>query len=393
MDWITSLPTYRTGRNFEEISSTLFDAEDLQHLVKRYRETVLKHSAQPFPADPMEQLRLSILAVFRSWHSPRASSYRRMYAIPDNWGTAAIVQAMVFGNLGEASGTGVAFTRDPRSGEKMLFGEWMPDAQGNDVVSGVREAFPVAKTAASNGNSLEERMPAVYQRLVGTLVELEQFGKDMQDVEFTIERGELFILQSRAGKRTPAAAAKIAVDLVDEKVISARIAATRFTHEDLAQIRKQLCAPRVAGDRRPDAIGSGVFPGAVAGHVALGVEEAIQMAEEGRPVILAGIEFSHDHLAGIQSAVGLLTTRGGLTSHAAVLARGLGIPCVAGCSAIEIDVPRHVLRIGDHEVREGDMITLDGEMGAVYIGECRLQKLDLPSDLRRLLEWKSRWPD
>lgn len=346
-------------------------AESLRDLVREYLKIVRDSAGRDFPEDPLELLWGAIGAVFRSWDNDRAKAYRRINKIPSHWGTAVTVQAMVFGNLGDDCATGVAFTRNPATGEKAFFGEFLANAQGEDVVAGIRTPHPIA--AGGDGGSLEEVMPGPYKRLLKVRDILEKNFHDMQDIEFTIERGRLYILQTRNGKRTGFAAVRIACDMVKERRISRNEALMRVEPEQLLQ----LLAPIFPAQEKMAAIREGRLlakglpagPGAACGRAAFSAERAVTMAAEGRPVILVRAETSPEDILGMHAARGILTSRGGMTSHAAVVARGMGKPCVVGCGTIEIhdSAPRFTVR--GRTIAEGDFLSMDGTTGEVVAGE------------------------
>jgi pyruvate,orthophosphate dikinase len=348
-------------------------AKGLQELIETYKNIVTKNGKQ-FPQKVEEQLWGAIGAVFNSWNNQRAITYRKLNGIPDDWGTAVNVQSMVFGNMGDDSATGVAFTRNPSTGEHKFFGEYLPNAQGEDVVAGIRTPLPISKAQViGDEKSLEETMPAVYRQLADVYKKLEGHYRDMQDIEFTIESGKLYLLQTRTGKRTGFAAVKIACDMVDEKLIEPTEAVSRV---EAGQIT-QLLAPVFDAKEKEKAIKGGRLlgrglpagPGAAAGRIAFNAEHAVAMAKDG-PVILVRIETSPEDIAGMHSARGILTTRGGLTSHAAVVARGMGKSCVVGAGAIRVDYNRGELRVEGHEaLEEGDWMSIDGSTGEVINGE------------------------
>ncbi len=339
-------------------------AEALKRLVETYKNIVTKNN-NTFPQDVHEQLWGAISAVFLSWNNQRAITYRKLNGIPDDWGTAVNVQSMVFGNMGDDSATGVAFTRNPSTGERKFFGEYLPNAQGEDVVAGIRTPLPIS--------SLEETMPPVYKQLEDVYKKLEDHYRDMQDIEFTIESGKLYLLQTRTGKRTGFAAVKIACDMVDEKRISPRDAVARVEANQITQ----LLAPVFDAAEKEKALKGGRLlsrglpagPGAAAGRVAFNAEHAVDMAKNG-PVVLVRIETSPEDIAGMHSAAGVLTTRGGLTSHAAVVARGMGRSCVVGAGSLRVDYARGELKAEGHEpLEEGDWISIDGSTGEVISGQ------------------------
>ncbi len=342
------------------LSDTDLDAKALRELVVRLKEAVRKETGQEFPDDPFEQLRMGINAVFSSWYGARAVTYRRLYNIPDSWGTAVNVVAMVFGNMGETSGTGVAFTRDPASGEATFFGECLLNAQGEDVVAGIRTPLPVT--------ALAKTLPRAYKDLVSTYRSLERHYRDMLDLEFTIQEGKLFMLQTRVGKRTGIAAVRIAVDMVKEGVISKREAVLRVGPEQLSQYLYPIFDAAVEGKHQPIGKGLAAGPGAAAGKIALTPERAVEMQARGARVILVRQETSPDDIHGMHAALGFLTARGGVTSHAAVVARQMGKVCVAGCEAVEVESSTTV-KIGSHAFKEGDSLSINGFTGNVYEGE------------------------
>ncbi len=346
-------------------------AAALRRLVDEFQEIVRKEAGKPVPEDPREQLWGAIGAVFGSWNNERAKTYRKLNRIPESWGTAVSVQAMVFGNLGEDSATGVAFTRDPSTGEKKFYGEFLPNAQGEDVVAGIRTPRPIGATG--NGTSLEETMPKAYRDLLRVRGLLEKRFRDMQDLEFTIERGRLYLLQTRNGKRTGFAAVRIATDMVDERLISEDEALSRVEPEQLVQ----LLAPVFPSKEKEAAMKAGRLlgrglpagPGAACGRIAFTAPRAVRMAAEGKPVVLVREETSPEDIAGMHASAGILTTRGGMTSHAAVVARGMGKTCVVGAGEIHADAEAGRLRAKNLSASEGDWISIDGTTGEVILGE------------------------
>jgi len=359
-------------------------AENLKEVVKRFKELYKKEMGVDFPQDPKEQLLEAVKAVFRSWDNPRAIVYRRLNDIPSDWGTAVNVQSMVFGNMGNDSGTGVAFTRNPATGEKALFGEFLMNAQGEDVVAGIRTPQPIS--------SLKETMPEVYNQFVEIAEKLEKHYKDMQDIEFTIERGKLYMLQTRNGKRTAQAALKVAVDLVAEGLIDEKTAVLRVDPKQLDQLLHPTFEPNALKAAKPVAKGLPASPGAASGKVYFTADEAIEAAKSRREkVILVRTETSPDDIEGMSVAQGILTTRGGMTSHAAVVARGMGTACVVGCGDAKIDEQAKVMRIGDIEVHEGDYISIDGSTGNVYIGEIKTVTPELTGDFATLMSWADKY--
>jgi pyruvate,orthophosphate dikinase len=352
-------------------SDAQLGVEDLRRLCTKYLAIIKKESRREFPEDPRAQLWGAIGAVFQSWNNERARAYRKLNRIPESWGTAVTVQAMVFGNLGDDGATGVAFTRNPSTGERALYGEFLPNAQGEDVVAGIRTPHPIA--SQGRGDSLEETMPAIYARLLRVRDKLEKAFHDMQDIEFTIERGDLYILQTRNGKRTGFAAVKIACDLVREKKISRDEALARVEPEQLLQ----LLAPVFPAADKEKAIAEGRLlarglpagPGAACGRAAFSAERAIEMAHAGDPVILIRAETSPEDILGMNAARGILTSRGGMTSHAAVVARGMGKCCVVGCSEISIDARYARMIARGRTICEGDFLSVDGTAGEVMVGK------------------------
>ena len=347
-------------------------ADDLRLLINDFKAIIREHTGQDFPQDPREQLRLAIRAVFTSWNTPRAALYRRHERIPDDLGTAVNVQAMVFGNHGESSGSGVCFTRDPATGERGVYGDYLVNAQGEDVVAGIRNTIPLA--------DLAELDKVSYDELILIMSVLEHHYRDMCDIEFTIEDGHLWMLQTRVGKRTPAAAVRIASDMVGERLIDVDEALLRVSGHQLAA----LMFPQFAPDptRRAATAGMNASPGAAVGRVVLDSETAVAWAERGEVVILVRKETTPDDLPGMMAARGVLTSRGGKTSHAAVVARGMGRTCVCGAEAIEIDLPRRQFVIrGGPVVQEGDLISIDGTTGEVFLGEVPVSD---PAVVRRL---------
>ena len=365
------------------------EAEHWQMLVGQYMEIVASELGRPFPQDPAEQLWGAIAAVFDSWDSDRAKVYRRLNDIPGDWGTAVNVQAMVFGNMGETSATGVAFTRDPATGERAYYGEWLVNAQGEDVVAGIRTPQYLTKrareTAGAKAASMEEAMPEAYGELARVFDLLELHYKDMQDIEFTVERGKLFMLQTRSGKRTAKAALKMAVDMVAEGLIDQRAAILRVDPMALDQLLHPTLDPKAARDM----LGTGLpaSPGAASGAIVLDADTAERLAARGEAVILCRVETSPEDIHGMHAAKGILTARGGMTSHAAVVARGMGRPCVSGASALSIDMASRTLKIGGRALKEGDVITLDGATGAIMAGEVPTIEPELVGDFAVLMEW------
>jgi pyruvate,orthophosphate dikinase len=363
---------------------TELSAQQLSEIVKRYKAIVLDATGKPFPEPPFEQLLAAVAAVFSSWNTPRAVAYRRLESIPEAWGTAVTVQAMVFGNLGDDSATGVAFTRDPSTGERRFFGEFLPKAQGEDVVAGIRTPFPLedVESAAASG-AISSALPRCFAELRRVADRLERHYRDMQDLEFTVQNGRLWMLQTRSGKRTARAAVRIAVDMVKERLIDRRTAVLRV---DARQV-EQLLHPTLdrSGELRAIGVGQAASPGAASGAIALTPESAQAAAKEGRDVILVRRETSAEDILGMSASRGILTSLGGKTSHAAVVARGMGKSCVTGCEALRV-FDEHA-RIGDHELREGDIITLDGATGEIFLGALPMQQANPDEHYYTLMKW------
>ncbi|WP_018131813.1 pyruvate, phosphate dikinase [Effusibacillus pohliae] len=356
---------------------TELTAEDWQDVIARYKELVRKETKDDFPQDPSVQLDRAIRAVFLSWNNQRAFVYRRINKIPDDLGTAVNVQMMVFGNMGDDSGTGVAFTRNPSTGEKELYGEFLVNAQGEDVVAGIRTPQPIS--------ALKEIMPEIFQQFQEIAARLEAHYKDMQDIEFTVERGKLYMLQTRSGKRTAPAAVKIAVDLVAEGLISKEEALLRVDPDGL----DQLLHRRIDPDAKLQVIAKGLpaSPGAASGQVVFDADLADKLAGEGKKVILVRPETTPEDIHGMVAAQGIVTSRGGMTSHAAVVARGMGKPCICGCESLRIDLRAKQFAVDDHVVKEGDWISIDGATGRVLLGEVPLIDPVLSPEFKQLLEW------
>ncbi|GAB4271177.1 pyruvate, phosphate dikinase [Thermincola ferriacetica] len=356
---------------------TELDAEDLRAIVAEYKNVVLRETGKPFPEDPMEQLFGAVTAVFGSWNNQRAIVYRKLNGIPDDLGTAVNVQLMVFGNMGNDCGTGVAFTRNPSTGEKKLYGEYLINAQGEDVVAGIRTPQPISK--------LEEEMPEIYQQFLDICKLLENHYKNMQDIEFTIERGKLYILQTRHGKRTAPAAIKIAVDMVEEGLIDKKEAILRVEPGQL----DQLLHRRIDPNAKFEVIAKGLpaSPGAACGQVVFDADEAEKLGQQGVKVVLVRTETTPDDIHGIVEAQGVLTSRGGMTSHAAVVARGMGKPCVCGCEAIKINYEGKYFTVDGVTVKEGDVISIDGATGQVILGEVPMIDPEISGEFQKLLSW------
>ena len=377
----------RVKAQIDKHLDTDLSAENWRGLVTVFKEIVFDETGHPFPQDPLDQLWGAIRAVFESWNTGRAITYRRLHRIPDEWGTGVNVQSMVFGNMGDDCGTGVAFTRDPATGEKIFYGEYLINAQGEDVVAGIRTPQPITRAQAEGTGlkSLEEVMPSSFSELDATFKRLETHFKDMQDIEFTIERGTLFLLQTRNGKRTAMAGIRIAIDLVDEGLIDSNTALRRIDADSLSQLLAPVFDPKEKERLRREGQlltkGLNAGPGAATGRIALTADQAEQMAKEG-PVVLVRVETSPEDISGMVASQGILTARGGMTSHAAVVARGMGKPCVCGASAIQIDLDRGVVRVGDRELKGGqDWISMDGSSGEVFVGKLSAH----PSEVNQVL--------
>jgi pyruvate,orthophosphate dikinase len=368
---------------------TDLEAEDLKRIAGQFKDRVTKELGRPFPEDVNEQLWGAIGAVFGSWQSARAKTYRRLHDIPQDWGTAVNVQAMVFGNRGSTSATGVAFTRDPATGEHILFGEFLINAQGEDVVAGIRTPQPISKAVRERQGgrkpSMEEAMPQTFAELKLIGERLEKHYRDMQDVEFTVQEGKLFMLQTRSGKRTADAALKVAVDMVEEGLIGREDAIARVDPMAL----DQLLHPTLDPDAPKELIASGLgaSPGAATGEVAFTAEEAEKLAADNRDAILVRNETSPEDIHGMHAARGILTARGGMTSHAAVVARGMGRPCVSGAGMLKIDAGAGVMTAGPVTIRRGDIVTIDGMTGEVFKGRVKTRQPELTGDFAILMGW------
>jgi len=368
------------------VEDTALTAEDWQNVVASYKEMVAAETGKPFPMDPAEQLWGAIGAVFGSWETPRAITYRRLNDIPGDWGTAVNVQVMVFGNMGDDCATGVCFTRDPATGENMFYGEYLVNAQGEDVVAGVRTPQPMAKDRAKPGEQpMELVMPQAYSELLQIRQTLEHHYKDMQDMEFTVQRGKLYMLQTRNGKRTAAASLRIAIELANEGLIDRKEAVLRVNPASL----DQLLHPTLDPTAKRTLIGKGLAasPGAACGAVVFNADEAESRADKGESVILVRIETSPEDIHGMHAAKGILTTRGGMTSHAAVVARGMGRCCVAGAGGISVDYVAQTMTSGGHVLHAGDIITLDGAAGEVFLGMVPTVDPTLSGDFDTLMTW------
>jgi len=354
-------------------------ADDLKAVVSGYKKLIRSKKKMDFPQDPIQQLKMSEEAVFRSWYNQRAATYRRLNKIPDDLGTAVNVQAMVFGNMGDGSATGVGFTRNPATGAKEFYGEFLVNAQGEDVVAGIRTPIPIV--------DLGKIMPAVYKQLREITTQLERHYKDVQDFEFTVQEGKLYMLQTRNGKRTGPAAVKIAVDLAREGIISKEEAVSRVDPEQL----NQLLHPVLDESNAPKAVAKGLpaSPGAAVGRIVFTADDAVKLADaKGYPIILVRAETVPDDIHGMEVAIGILTSRGGMTSHAAVVTRGMGKCCVAGCGEAEIDDKKKILKIGRNKLKEGDWISLDGSTGRVFVGKAQVIDADPGSgDFAEFMSW------
>jgi len=365
--------------------------DDLKELVKRFKAAIKDRKGVEFPEDPWKQLWGAIEAVFGSWNGERAIKYRNINKIPHDWGTAVNVQSMVYGNMGDDSGTGVAFTRNPATGERKFYGEYLINAQGEDVVAGIRTPQPLNNSTkrSKSEETLEEVMPKPYQTLVAIYKKLEKHYRDMQDIEFTIQKGKLWMLQTRTGKRTAAAAIKIAVDMVKEKLIDEKTAVLRVGPDQLDQLLHPMFDPKA--EKEVIAKGLPASPGAAAGQAVFHADEAEAWAADGKKVILVRIETSPEDIGGMNAAQGILTARGGMTSHAAVVARGMGKCCVAGCGAININYKTNSFEVGKKVIKEGDWISLDGSSGEVMNGLVATIKPELSGNFGVLMKWADKY--
>ncbi|BCH26126.1 pyruvate, phosphate dikinase [Mesorhizobium sp. L-8-3] len=368
---------------------TELSAGEWQDVIALYKAKVEEELGEPFPQDPQEQLWGAIGAVFSSWMNHRAITYRRLHDIPESWGTAVNVQAMVFGNMGETSATGVAFTRNPSTGEKMLYGEFLVNAQGEDVVAGIRTPQNITEAAriaaGSDKPSLQKLMPEAFQSFVEISQRLETHYRDMQDLEFTIERGKLWMLQTRSGKRTAKAALRIAVEMAAEKLITREEAVARIDPASLDQLLHPTIDPKA--ERNVIGIGLPASPGAATGEIVFSSDEAEELKAQGRKVILVRVETSPEDIHGMHAAEGILTTRGGMTSHAAVVARGMGKPCVSGAGSLRVDYRNGTLSTLGTTFRKGDVITIDGANGQVLKGAVPMLQPELSGDFAAIMEW------
>ncbi len=368
---------------------TDMEAADWEQVVALFKERVEKETGRPFPQEPHAQLWGAIGAVFGSWMNQRAITYRRLHAIPESWGTAVNVQAMVFGNMGETSATGVAFTRNPSTGEKKLYGEFLINAQGEDVVAGIRTPQEITeearKESGSNKPSMESAMPQAFAELKRIHAALEKHYRDMQDLEFTVEQGKLWMLQTRNGKRTAKAALRIAVELAQEKLISKDEAVTRIDPASLDQLLHPTIDPEA--ERKIIATGLPASPGAACGEIVFSSEDAELLKSQGHKVILVRVETSPEDIHGMHAAEGILTTRGGMTSHAAVVARGMGKPCVAGAGALRVDYRTQTMTAGGVTMKKGDTLTIDGSTGQVLAGKVAMRQPELAGEFGTLMKW------
>ncbi len=358
---------------------TELTADDMKGVVERFKQIYLERKGEEFPQDPKEQLMSAIKAVFRSWDNPRAIVYRRLNDIPSDWGTAVNVQSMVFGNMGDTSGTGVAFTRNPSTGEKKLYGEYLINAQGEDVVAGIRTPQQIA--------TLKDAMPEVYAQFVDIAEKLENHYRDMQDMEYTIERGKLYMLQTRNGKRTPAAALKIAVDLVNEGMRTKEEAVDMIDPRSLDTLLHQQFDAEALKNATVIGEGLAASPGAACGQVYFTAADAVLAAQSGQKVVLVRLETSPEDIEGMVYAQGILTARGGMTSHAAVVARGMGTCCVAGCSTLKVYEEDKTAIVGDRVFKEGDWMSINGSTGYVYAGAIKTVEATLSGDFATIMEW------
>ena len=385
-DVVMEIPKSKFERVLDEMKEAKgvkFDsdltAEDLKEVVVRFKAIYAEEKGTEFPQDPEVQLVEAIKAVFRSWDNPRAIYYRRMNDIPGDWGTAVNVQAMVFGNMGETSGTGVAFTRNPSTGENKLYGEYLMNAQGEDVVAGIRTPQQIA--------TLKDVMPEVYEQFAKIADTLEKHYKDMQDMEYTIERGKLYMLQTRNGKRTAAAALKIAVDLVKEGMITKEEAVLKVEPKQLDSLLHPQFDAAALKAAKEVAVGLAASPGAACGQIYFTAEDATAAAKAGQKVLLVRLETSPEDIEGMNHAQGILTARGGMTSHAAVVARGMGTCCVAGCSTLRVNEETKTATIGDLTLKEGDWMSIDGSTGKVYAEAIKTVDATVSGDFATLMSW------
>ena len=368
---------------------TDLDAEDWKKLIKDFRDVIKREIKKDFPQDVYQQLWGAVGAVFQSWRNQRAKTYRKLNNIPEEWGTAVNVQSMVFGNMGDDCATGVAFTRNPSTGEKSFYGEYLINAQGEDVVAGIRTPQNITKKARleakSDALSMEETMPKVYGQLVQIYKKLEKHYKDMQDIEFTVENKKLWMLQTRSGKRTAKAAIKIAVDMVKENLIKKDEALLRIDPKMLDTLLHPTLDPKA----EKDIIAKGLpaSPGAASGKITFSADDAETLKSQNQKTILVRLETSPEDIHGMNAAEGILTCRGGMTSHAAVVARGMGKPCVSGSGTIQIDYQSKEFKVGNRVFKEGEIITIDGSSGEVMSGEVKTIKPDISGDFSKIMSW------
>lgn len=358
---------------------TELTADDLKYIAVEFKKVYIQETNTDFPQEPERQLLMAVEAVFKSWNNPRAITYRNLYDIPHDIGTAVNVQSMVFGNMGDTSGTGVAFTRNPSTGEKKVFGEFLINAQGEDVVAGIRTPLTIDK--------LNDVMPEIYKQFIEAAQTLEQHYRDMQDIEFTIEQGKLYFLQTRSGKRTAEAALRAAVEMVGENLISKEEAVMRVEPKSLDQVLHPKFDPDELKKANPIAKGLPASPGAATGKIYFDADDAVAAADRGEAAILVRKETSPEDIEGMNKARGILTSRGGMTSHAAVVARGMGKCCVAGCEAIQVDEATKIMTVKDEEYREGDYISLDGSTGSVYKGAIKTVEANISGNFGKLMKW------
>lgn len=389
-DVAMGIPKYKFENALDKIKEnkeykfdTDLTSDDLKELIKEYKKIYIKEIKQEFPQDPKEQLMLAIKAVFKSWNNPRARIYRKLNDIPNNLGTAVNIQSMVFGNMGETSGTGVAFTRNPSTGENKLFGEFLLNAQGEDVVAGIRTPKDISY--------LKDLMPNAFDQFVKITSILENHYKDMQDIEFTIENEKLYILQTRNGKRTAKAAINVAVDLVNENIIDEKEAIMRIDPKQLDQLLHPSFEDASLKEAKIIAKGLPASPGASSGKVYFNAQDVVEAANRGEEAILVRLETSPEDIEGMVSAQGILTARGGMTSHAAVVARGMGKCCVAGCPEIKVDEINKEIKIEDLVIREGEYISLDGSTGHVYLGAVNKTEVSLTGNFEKLMDWADKY--
>jgi pyruvate,orthophosphate dikinase len=381
------LDEHKDGRGYS--LDTELTADDWAEIVQRYKQRVEGELGEPFPQDPQAQLWGAIGAVFGSWMNQRAITYRRLHNIPESWGTAVNVQAMVFGNMGETSATGVAFTRNPSTGEKRLYGEFLINAQGEDVVAGIRTPQEITEAARQEANSekpsMEKALPDAFKELTRVYHLLERHYRDMQDLEFTVEQGKLWMLQTRSGKRTARAALRIAVELANEGLVTRKEAVARIEPAGLDQLLHPTIDPTV--EREVIATGLPASPGAASGEIVLSADEAEALKAKGKKVILVRVETSPEDIHGMHAAEGILTTRGGMTSHAAVVARGMGKPCVSGAGSLRVDYSAGTMTVGGRVFREGEVITIDGSSGQVLEGRVPMIEPALSGEFAILMGW------